>query len=442
MARALIEQRPAPSEILIIDSESDDGSPAEFARRGIRVLRVERRSFDHGGTRNLALEHLDAPVIVYLTQDAIPTGPTSLSTLAGALDDERVGLAYGRQIARPSATAATQVHREFIYPRDSFVVRPGDVQKLGVAAGNVSNAFAAYRRDALDAVGRFPGCIIGNEDRWAAGRLLARGWSISYVADAVVEHSHDYDLLSQLRRYFDAGVFEAMNPWYEEMFGRPHARGRQLVRRQLSAARGQGGARAQARVLALSASAPSDEQQLFPLTALAEASQKSHPQLLRLTGQQAFDGFHTDLIVTNNVRPGKARLALSTERCPIFGRIEEVPNITSKLLVRRVRGDVRKGRGQFRDVGEERRDAGSERLVEDHAFHLLCRIDHVQCAPGVELANLLAWLQTAKQDHRVFKPLLFNQVTKAALCFNFVGESGEDQPQSRTLPQHWCKRAY
>jgi rhamnosyltransferase len=49
-------------------------------------------------------------------------------------------------------------------------------------------------------VGGFPAHTIMNEDTYVAGKMLTRGWKISYVAEAAVHHSHDYRFSEEFRR--------------------------------------------------------------------------------------------------------------------------------------------------------------------------------------------------------------------------------------------------
>ncbi|HVW81507.1 MAG TPA: glycosyltransferase [Mycobacteriales bacterium] len=255
LSAALSTLDPAPAEIVVIDSASDDGSVDRLAQAGARIERISRSEFDHGGTRNRVLDLSDADHLVFLTQDAIPVGPDAVAKLVAALvADARAGMAFGRQLPNPAASAATRAHRAMLYPETSSTVRPSDAETLGIRASFASNSFSAYRRTALEAIGRFPSRIVSHEDRWAAGMMLRHGWSVAYVADAQVVHSHEYTLGQTIRRYFDAGVFESTNQWHRETFGRPHGYGRQLVARQLAAAREDGPA-AQAGVVARSAAA-------------------------------------------------------------------------------------------------------------------------------------------------------------------------------------------
>src|SRR3954471_4030829 len=71
----------APGRVIILDSESNDGSMGQFREAGFRVFTVPRDSFDHGGTRNIGWRHCTTDVIVFLAQDAIPVGSRSIATL-------------------------------------------------------------------------------------------------------------------------------------------------------------------------------------------------------------------------------------------------------------------------------------------------------------------------------------------------------------------------
>ena len=241
MLAGLAAQRMQPRDLLVIDSSSTDGSPDRWRAAGARVVAIAREVFDHGGTRNRFLELTDAPVLVYLTQDAIPADPGAIAALVTALDERpEVGVAYGRQLPHPGASPLARAHRAFNYPDAPAVRTKQDVATLGVRAAFSSNAFAAYRRLALEAVGAFPAPIVGSEDRWVAARLLQRGWAVAYVPAATVEHSHDETYGQNVRRYFDIGVFQSRERWFEELLGRPDREGTKLVRAQADALRAEG----------------------------------------------------------------------------------------------------------------------------------------------------------------------------------------------------------
>jgi len=241
LTAALAGQTLSPDPVLVIDSSSTDGSLDRFGAIGARIVRIPGEQFDHGGTRNLALDLTEADVLIYMTQDAIPTHETALADLVdGLLEDERTGLAYGRQLPRPEHHARVRAHRAYNYPDAPSRRTAADVAHLGARAAFSSDSFAAYRREAIEDMGRFPSPIIGSEDLWAAARLLQLGWQVAYVPGARVEHSHDYGLFESFCRYFDIGVFHTKEPWREEWLGGSEREGFGLVRQQAAALRAAG----------------------------------------------------------------------------------------------------------------------------------------------------------------------------------------------------------
>src|SRR5271167_4468958 len=84
------------SQVLIVDSSSDDGTRELAASEGYQVTRIDRSDFNHGGTRQLALDFVPwASIVVYLTQDAVLASPDSLDILLAAFEDKDVAAAYG-----------------------------------------------------------------------------------------------------------------------------------------------------------------------------------------------------------------------------------------------------------------------------------------------------------------------------------------------------------
>ena len=229
-ARALHEQDPRPDTVLVIDSGSSDGSERLAERYGFDLLQIDKADFDHGGTRQMAVERLqDHDQIVFLTQDAVMASTDAIGKLVAAFDDPAVGVAYGRQLPRKGADPIEAHARLFNYPAQSNVRTLADVSRLGIKAAFTSNSFAAYRSLALGAVGGFPARLILSEDMVATARLLLQDWSVAYVAEACAFHSHGYRIPEEFRRYFDIGVLHQDQSWLLEQFGKPEGEGGRYV---------------------------------------------------------------------------------------------------------------------------------------------------------------------------------------------------------------------
>lgn len=232
---ALQTQSFQPGTLLVIDSSSADDTVDRFRAAGAEVIVIPRSQFDHGGTRQRAVNRLSPriEVVVFLTQDAVPADSDTVARIVDAFADPELGVAYGRQLPHHGAGAIEAHARLFNYPPDSVVLRPEDAVSAGIKATFCSNSFAAYRRRALEMVGGFPSGTIFGEDAAVTGRMLLSGWAKAYVAEAQVHHSHSYSIGEEFRRYFDVGVMHARAPWLLEHFGKAAGEGQRFVRSEL-----------------------------------------------------------------------------------------------------------------------------------------------------------------------------------------------------------------
>jgi polysaccharide biosynthesis protein PslC len=207
-------------ELLLVVTDSTAEIEALARSAGARHLSVERARFDHAGTRSEAVATTAGEVLVFLTQDVLPAHDTTLETLVDSLlADDGIGAAYGRQIPDEEASPSAKVKRLFNYPDASMTKGSDDRDHLGLRTPFISNAFAAYRRSALEAIGGFGSRELICEDVCAGAALLSRGWSIHYAADAVVHHTHHFSLGQEFQRYFDIGVAHHRHRWILEEFG-------------------------------------------------------------------------------------------------------------------------------------------------------------------------------------------------------------------------------
>lgn len=210
-----LEDQTVPiDEIVVIDSESDDDTIAKAQKfADVKTMTVLRKDFNHGGTRDLAIQQTTGDVILCITQDALPCDEHYVERLiAPFAEDEKIAMASGRQVPRPEANPIEKLTREFNYPETCFVRSKEDIPRLGVKTFFASDCCSAYRRSAYEKIGGFDKHILINEDMKIAAQFIYAGYKIAYVGSAGVWHSHDYSLKQQYTRNFDVSAFMTMHP--------------------------------------------------------------------------------------------------------------------------------------------------------------------------------------------------------------------------------------
>jgi glycosyltransferase involved in cell wall biosynthesis len=195
-----------PVEVLVIDSDSEDGTAQLAANLGCCVYSIPRREFDHGGTRNYGVSRASGDILVFLTQDALPKNPEFLQRLTAPIRDGRAAAAYARQIAAPDANPREVFTRLYNYPPESCLRHITTIQHRTLRSFFFSNAASAFSRASFDSVGQFPAPVPAYEDLILCARLLNAGHYVAYVADAEVVHSHRLTLRETYRRYAGAGL--------------------------------------------------------------------------------------------------------------------------------------------------------------------------------------------------------------------------------------------
>ena len=200
-------------ELVVCDSSSKDGTPQAAERAGARVISIAAHEFHHARTRNRAIEHTQAALVVLLTQDARPCGTDFVRHLTDALADPTVDGAWARQVPRPDCArplawrighwCGTEPRRSSLAPADPNAARK-EWERLEPRVRLERSAFdhvAACLRRSSWARHPIPEVEFGEDVAWARAILLAGG-TLAYEPHAVVEHSHALALRSEFQRLY------------------------------------------------------------------------------------------------------------------------------------------------------------------------------------------------------------------------------------------------
>ena len=225
----LLQQTLRPAKIILMNTEAEGHTVADLRPRvekvaakndnrtlppvEIKIVRVEKKDYDHGGTRNLAVtKYSDANFFLCMTQDAVPADVFLLEKLMQCFREEEIGAAYARQLAAEHANFTERFLRLHNYPAESCKKTKEDKERLGIKTYMISNACAMYRRSRYDALGGFVTDTIFNEDMIFGATLIEAGDAICYCAKARVYHTHNYGLTAQFKRSFDLAVSQRDYP--------------------------------------------------------------------------------------------------------------------------------------------------------------------------------------------------------------------------------------
>lgn len=197
-------------EVVAVDSGSADESPALLRDRVDRFISIPPAAFNHGLTRNQAIEQTSASCVVLLAQDAIPQSDCWLEELTRPLrEDHSVAGTFARQVPRPNASAIT---RHYLSAWVAHGATPRRVSLSGTCELNALASIERVRCCAFDNVCScvrrsvwerhpFPAVPIAEDLEWSRDVLVA-GHAIAYVPTAVVVHSHDRPVMYELARTY------------------------------------------------------------------------------------------------------------------------------------------------------------------------------------------------------------------------------------------------
>jgi len=196
-----------PAEIIVVDSSSDDRTAEFVSGAGCLMETIRKEDFSHGGARNLGVSLAKCEILVFMTQDALPFNSVFLETLIAPIVNEEAAASSARQVAGNHATPLETYARMKNYPAESRVYTMEAVRGKSGSRVLFSNVASAFNRAIFQEIGGFPEDLIVNEDMLISERLIKAGYAVSYQAEAVVEHTHNYGAVDMFRRYFDIGVF-------------------------------------------------------------------------------------------------------------------------------------------------------------------------------------------------------------------------------------------
>ncbi|MBF0408207.1 MAG: glycosyltransferase family 2 protein [Candidatus Riflebacteria bacterium] len=194
--------------LLVVDSGSTDNTLNIVRKYPCRIIQIEPGNYVPGLVLNKAIAETNSEIIVFQNSDVVQLNESALSNLISAFDSPNTAGAYSRQIPRPEAE--TWVRRDYAVSFPKSLPAPPWI--------TLSLPFAAIRRKFWEEH-QFYSDAWGSEDTEWGHWAISSGYSIKYVPDSLVMHSHNYTLKQLYGRRFiegeaDAFIFRRDENWY------------------------------------------------------------------------------------------------------------------------------------------------------------------------------------------------------------------------------------
>ena len=197
---AMVSRQTLPFELISLDNESTDGTLQEIKKYTDRTTNIPKGTYVPGRVLNQGMEISRGEFVVFLNSDCTPQNDVWLHNLLEGFIDDRVAAVFGRQIPRPDCHPIFAKDTEDTY---------GDGSNQKYWRHCFSMASSAIRRSVWEKM-KFDEDIQYSEDIDWTWRARQKGYEIRYVADAIVMHSHNYNLKQFYRRHYGEGRAEAV----------------------------------------------------------------------------------------------------------------------------------------------------------------------------------------------------------------------------------------
>lgn len=187
-------------EVFAIDSGSTDSTLEVVKGYDMRVVHYPQQEFNWGSLRDRLFMEAQTPIVVNLSQDAIPANENWLENLVRPLADPRVGVSCGSSIPDPDRN-----FRQFQWERNGYYYFTREMKRFVALHGRgLSFANTAVPKAVWESLRIDPQAT--GEDFQFQMKLNAANLRIAFPEDAPVLHHHNYTLRGVWRRCRNEGL--------------------------------------------------------------------------------------------------------------------------------------------------------------------------------------------------------------------------------------------
>nr|MBI4460119.1 glycosyltransferase [Acidobacteriota bacterium] len=219
--RSLQAQTLRPSEIIVVDDCSTDGTGDVARSLGVMVLRPPNNTGSKAGAQNYALSQAQTPWVMALDADTI-LAPDAIEKLMPAFQDPRVAAACGLVLPRRRRTIWERGrYIEYLFAFTFYK----QVQDYYCKPLISSGCFSMYRLDRLQQCGGWPGRTLA-EDMDLTWTFYEAGHAVRFVPEAVCYpiEPHNFAFLSKQLRRWSHGFVQNLRFHWRDVLHVPYLR--------------------------------------------------------------------------------------------------------------------------------------------------------------------------------------------------------------------------
>lgn len=198
-------------EVICVDSGSTDNTIETIKRYPCKLFEIRPEEFGHGRTRNYGAAQGSGEFILFLTQDAVPYDEHWLQNFLDAMKlDEEIAGGFGKHYPYPGCNVLDERDLKLHFQGfgdTTTIYCLDDAERYRTEEGYrhflafFSDNNSCLRRSVWEEIPYED--VNFSEDQIWAKKIIELGYKKVYCPEAAVYHSHNYELKTYFKRYYD-----------------------------------------------------------------------------------------------------------------------------------------------------------------------------------------------------------------------------------------------
>jgi rhamnosyltransferase len=212
-------------QIIVLDSQSTDKSVSIAKQYNVKIVPIKAGEFNHGLSRNFALQFADAALVYFTVQDAYLAANDTLERMSNLFDDVNLMSVTGVQAIPHDENKNPAVWFKPVSKPEQKILyfKAGEFQKLsGVQQAEQctwDNVNSMYRKTALQAQ-PFEKTDLSEDMLWAKSAHI-KGWKLIRDSSLLVYHYHHqtikYNFKTNYAAFYASNLAFNIRPSYPKV---------------------------------------------------------------------------------------------------------------------------------------------------------------------------------------------------------------------------------